>query len=58
MVMVKWLYLRQKWLQRAKEAEEKFLTWLAVDFFVGTEIKPEYIKASDCKVGSGKIDGW
>jgi len=35
-----------------------FLSWEQnVDYFVGTNIKPEYIKAADCKIESSKMEG-
>jgi len=40
-----------------KESIENFAQEQALEFFVGTKIKPECIKANDYNVGSGKIKG-
>jgi len=41
-----------------KKLKKIFSRERAIDFFVGTEIKPEYIKAHDRNLDSGRIEGW
>jgi len=40
-----------------KKLKEIFLQEPNLNYFVGTHIKPNYIKLADCKIGFSKIEG-